>query len=150
MTGQGGTGIRIGDDERERGAARLAADVGAGRLGLAEYEDRVGQVYAARTRAELDAVFADLPAPRAAARPIPARRVPPRPSRGARGLPMAAAWVPWLAVNAICLVVWLATSLGAGHPLPFWPIWVAGPWGAMLLLGTLSGHRACGGRRHSP
>lgn len=138
MTEQGGTGIRIGDDERERGAARLAAEVGTGRLDLAEYERRVDRVYAARSRGELDAVFADLPAPHRAARAAPVRagRVPP-------GFPLAA-WVPWVAVNAICLVVWVATSLGAGHALPFWPIWVAGPWGAMLLLGTLSGRRPCG------
>ncbi|GAA2863076.1 DUF1707 domain-containing protein [Pseudonocardia halophobica] len=139
MTEQGGTGIRIGDDERERGAARLAAEVGTGRLDLAEYERRVDRVYAARTRRELDAVFADLPT-RQAAQPAPvrARRVPPA--------PLVAAWVPWIVVNAICLVVWVATSLGAGHPLPFWPIWVAGPWGAMLLLGTLSGRQVCGSR----
>ncbi|WP_433502306.1 DUF1707 SHOCT-like domain-containing protein [Pseudonocardia halophobica] len=139
MTEQGGTGIRIGDDERERGAARLAAEVGTGRLDLAEYERRVDRVYAVRTRAELDAVFADLPGPQAA-RPAPvrARRTPPS--------PLAAAWVPWIVVNAICVVVWVATSLGAGHPLPFWPLWVAGPWGVMLLLGTLSGRRVCGSR----
>ncbi|MEU7816437.1 DUF1707 domain-containing protein [Pseudonocardia sp. NPDC049154] len=145
MTEQSGTGIRIGDDERGRGAARLAAEVGAGRLDLAEYERRVDRVYAARTRGELDAVFADLPAPHQAARaaPVRARHVPP-------GFPLAAAWVPWIVVNAICLVVWVATSLGAGHPLPFWPIWVAGPWGVMLL-GSLSGRRSwvsrpCGSR----
>ncbi|MFR9805905.1 DUF1707 domain-containing protein [Pseudonocardia sp. RS010] len=142
-TGRDGAGTRIGDDERERGAARLAAEVGAGRLDLAEYEERVDRVYAARTRRELTAVFADLPAPRPAAgtrTPVPARPA----STG--GFP-AGAWVPWAAVNAICLVVWVATSLGAGHPLPFWPVWVAGPWGAMLLLGTLTGRRPCGDRR---
>ncbi|GAA4695841.1 DUF1707 domain-containing protein [Pseudonocardia yuanmonensis] len=141
------TDLRIGDDERERGAARLAGQVGAGRLDLAEYEERVGRVYAARTRAELDAVFADLPAPQAAARQTAPRRrpVPPFPPLPP-GLPLAAAWVPWVVVNAICLVVWVATSLGAGHPLPFWPVWVAGPWGAVLLLGTLTGRRPCGSR----
>ncbi|WP_246393843.1 hypothetical protein [Pseudonocardia pini] len=52
-------------------------------------------------------------------------------------------WAPWLATTVICLVIWVATSLGAGHPLYFWPIWVAGPWGAMLLLGSVTGHRPC-------
>jgi hypothetical protein len=146
MTDQGGTGIHIGDDERERGAARLAADVGAGRLDLAEYEQRVDRVYAARTRTELDAVFVDLPAPRTAAPAHVRRPVPPVPPGFPRGFPVAAAWVPWAVVNAICLVVWMATSLGAGHPLPFWPIWVAGPWGAMLLLRTLTGRGSCGAR----
>jgi hypothetical protein len=143
-----GQDLRIGDDERERGAARLAEQVGAGRLDLAEYEERVGRVYAARTRAELAAVFADLPAqvrPAGRRRPVPpARPVPP-------GLPRALPpavwmWVPWVVVNAICLVVWVATAVGAGHPLPFWPVWVAGPWGAVLLLGSLGGRRPCGAR----
>jgi hypothetical protein len=46
-------------------------------------------------------------------------------------------------LSAICLVVWVATSLGSGHPLYFWPVWVAGSWGALLLLGTITGRAAC-------
>jgi hypothetical protein len=30
-------------------------------------------------------------------------------------------------------------SLSSGHAAYFWPIWVAGPWGALLLARTLSG-----------
>lgn len=124
--------VRIGDAERERAAARLADEVGTGRLTLAEYEQRVDRAYAARTAADLAAVTADLPS--AAPRPTPSSSVPT-----ARRLPAGAAWAPWVATSAICLVVWVATSLGAGHALYFWPMWVAGPWGAMLLLGTLTG-----------
>ena len=32
----------------------------------------------------------------------------------------------------VCTVIYLLTDLG-GY---FWPIWVAGPWGALLLLST--------------
>ncbi|GAA1836376.1 DUF1707 domain-containing protein [Pseudonocardia ailaonensis] len=126
--------LRIGDAEREQAAARLGEHVGAGRLDLAEYEQRVDRVYAARTRAELDAVTADLPA---APRPAPQRPfpVPPRMPR----MPVAAIWAPWALASVICLVIWVATSVGAGRPLPFWPVWVFGPWGAVLLLGTLTG-----------
>jgi hypothetical protein len=128
--------IRIGDAEREQVAARLNEHVGAGRLDLAEYEERVDRVYAARTRADLEAVTADLPAPRAA-RPAPQLPFPVPP--GMPRLPAAAMWAPWALVGVITLVVWVATSLGAGHPLPFWPVWVIGPWGGVLLLGTLTG-----------
>lgn len=123
--------VRIGDAERERAAARLADEVGTGRLTLAEYEQRVDRAYAARTAADLAAVTADLPS----AAPRPAQSSVPT----ARRLPVDAAWAPWVATSVICLVVWAATSLGAGHALYFWPMWVAGPWGAVLLLGSVTG-----------
>jgi hypothetical protein len=37
------------------------------------------------------------------------------------------------------LGIWLATSVGAGAPLPFWPVWVIVPWGAALLARTIAG-----------
>jgi hypothetical protein len=30
-------------------------------------------------------------------------------------------------------------SVSAGEPIYFWPMWVAGPWGAVLLATTLFG-----------
>ena len=138
-----GPALRIGDAERETAVTTLGEHVGAGRLDLAEYEHRVDRVYAARTRPELDAVLADLPRPRPEhTAPRPAATFPfPVPPGPPRSFPVAAAWVPWAVTSVICLVIWVATSLGAGHPLPFWPIWVAGPWGGVLLLGMLGGNR---------
>ncbi|MGH3796931.1 MAG: DUF1707 SHOCT-like domain-containing protein [Pseudonocardiaceae bacterium] len=54
--------IRASDADRDRVAAELAAAVGAGRLTLEEYSDRVARVYAARTGGELGRLVADLPA----------------------------------------------------------------------------------------
>jgi hypothetical protein len=131
--------LRIGDAQREQAATRLSDEVGTGRLTLGEYEQRVGRVYAAHTASELAAVFADLPPA--------ARTAPPGngSSRTARSwpAPVAAMWAPWVAASVISMVVWVATSLGAGHALYFWPIWVAGPWGVMLLVGTLTGRGMC-------
>lgn len=146
--------LRIGDTERERVAARLADEVGTGRLTLAEYEQRVGRAYAAHTASELAAVTADLPP---TARTAPSGRGTSRTGRsgqqvgaagrartaGAVGPVGAAAWAPWVAASVISMVVWVATSLGAGHALYFWPIWVAGPWGVMLLVGAFTGRGAC-------
>jgi hypothetical protein len=36
-------------------------------------------------------------------------------------------------------VVWLIASLAATDLIYFWPIWVAGPWGAVLAVATVSG-----------
>ncbi|GAY11233.1 DUF1707 domain-containing protein [Pseudonocardia sp. N23] len=138
--------LRIGDAERERTQGLLRTHVGAGRLDLAEFESRLDAVWSARTRADLDAVVRDLPAP-----PVP---MPPRPATVARRLPpptLVAMWAPWALVGAISLVVWLATSVGTGSAQPFWPVWVIGPWGGMLLLATLTGRGSpCSAGRTSP
>lgn len=60
--------LRVGDDERERGARAIAEHYAAGRLDAREFEERTALAYAARTTADLDALFPDLPA--AAAPPV--------------------------------------------------------------------------------
>ena len=54
--------IRIGTAEREHALTRLTEHFSAGRLSVAEFDDRSGQVAAATTQGQLDALFADLPA----------------------------------------------------------------------------------------
>lgn len=54
--------MRVSDAERNRVVERLNQAVGEGRLTLAEFEDRVGGVLAARTHADLAPFTADLPA----------------------------------------------------------------------------------------
>lgn len=70
-----GDAIRVGDREREQAVAVLHDAVGGGYLDLAEFEGRAQTVYAARTRGDLRAALADLPAaaalfPPAGAAPI--------------------------------------------------------------------------------
>jgi Domain of unknown function (DUF1707) len=60
--------MRLSDADRNRVVEQLNRAVGEGRLTLAEFEDRVGGVLAARTHAELTPYTADLPA--AAAPPV--------------------------------------------------------------------------------
>ena len=66
---------RVADADRDRTVTLLREHVVEGRLTLDEFSERVGQALQARTRGDLDAVMADLPA---AARPtaprLPARR----------------------------------------------------------------------------
>jgi hypothetical protein len=54
---------RIGDAERDAATRALNAHREAGRLDAVEYEDRQVQVTRARTWAEIQPVFADLPEP---------------------------------------------------------------------------------------
>lgn len=60
---------RIGDAERQLAVDALSRNCGEGRITLDEFSDRVGSVFASRTRADLEAVVADLPP--GAALPVP-------------------------------------------------------------------------------
>ena len=36
-------------------------------------------------------------------------------------------------------MIWLISSIAAQDLLYFWPVWVAGPWGILLILQTVGG-----------
>jgi Flp pilus assembly protein TadB len=60
--------LRIGDAEREHATAALGEHFAQGRITAEEHAERLDQIWAARTRADLQPVFRDLP--------DPARRTP--------------------------------------------------------------------------
>lgn len=130
------TGTRASDAERDRIVRELSRHLGDGRIDLAEYDQRVAHVYRTTTREELTGVLADLPTP------APARPATPR-SRFPIWQRIEA--TAWLTVSVLVLVIWGAISLGVGEFTYFWPIWVIGPWGAVLAVraatGIESGHR---------
>ena len=53
------------------------------------------------------------------------------------------AWRSWDSTALIVLSIWAVTSLASWELHYFWPIWVIGPWGAILLAQTVTsgGHR---------
>jgi hypothetical protein len=53
--------LRASNIEREKTVGILQHAVGEGRITMAEFEERVATAYAAKTRAELDVLTADLP-----------------------------------------------------------------------------------------
>jgi uncharacterized protein DUF1707 len=123
--------MRASDTDRENVAERLRDAHAEGRLSMEEFEGRLDSTYAAKTLGELAIVTRDLPAT------APPPSVPPTVrdvDGGRRGLP--AAWSSWASAVLITSVIWAITDLG-GY---YWPIWVAGPWGAVLLARTLFGH----------
>jgi hypothetical protein len=103
-------GLRVGDAERSQVIDQLADHHAAGRLTLAEFEDRMTSAWAARTGAELEVLVRDLPAP---ARPAP--RAPARPRPRLDGQTRT-----YLAVIALLWLIWLVS--GAGYPWPVWPM----------------------------
>jgi len=60
---QPGRDVRIGTAEREQAVQLLSQHLSAGRLELAEFEERITAAYGARTVGQLAALFADLPGP---------------------------------------------------------------------------------------
>jgi hypothetical protein len=63
--------MRASDGDRERVVQALQEQVGEGRLTLAEFEDRSGQAYVAKTVGELRALTEDLPVDPLGPPPVP-------------------------------------------------------------------------------
>lgn len=104
-------GLRIGDADRERAQTRLADHYAAGRLDKDEYDQRLDQVWAARTHAELAPVFRDLPG---APRPGPYSTAASR----ARSTPPARGWARRIPGPLLVLLVVLgAVAVMANLPL---------------------------------
>jgi hypothetical protein len=141
--------LRAADADRAAVATQLGDQMSAGRLTVAEYDERLTRAYAARTYGELEALTADLPRPAARpAAPAPAARPAVHGACGWSGGPSReAAWRNWAVTAVIVLTIWAATSIGSADLQYFWPIWVIGPWGAVLLTQTLGRGRGDDGRR---
>jgi Domain of unknown function (DUF1707) len=137
--------IRASDADRDRTAALLREHHAAGRLTADEFQERLDKAYAAKTLGELDELLADLPA-------IDLYKLPDasldRGRRGGSGPPplpwlmagrLSTAWRAalgsWLSVSLIAFFAWLLS----GHPDNLWFLWVAGPYGLILLGRWVSG-----------
>ena len=109
--------VRVSDDERERVAREIREHYAAGRLDDDELNERVDAAYAARTRSELDALRADLPA-----LPVTPTEQRADVARRRRELERrllqqsGGALVPFV----ICTAIWAF----AGASGSFWPIWI--------------------------
>lgn len=126
---------RIGDAERDVATARLADHFAAGRLDHEEYDERLDAIWSARTRADLDQVFWDMPA---LAAPRPAPPAVRRRSRDWR-IPV---WM--LVIGAVLLV--------AALDVPWW-VWLIGlvvllkrPWARGRRRHGVHGHHGRGSR----
>jgi hypothetical protein len=102
---------RASDAEREAAADRLRTAAAEGRLDPDELDERVGQVYAARTRGELATLTDDLPEP-------PAQPVPPDPAW--KSAHVRERLAGFIVANLVCNAVWLATGANGD----WWPKWV--------------------------
>lgn len=133
--------VRASDADRDRAADALRRNFAEGRLSPEEFDDRLTAALAARTHGDLADLVADLPPdPGGYALPVPVSGSGSGPVRTRSARPPAAR-VPvsylatYLAVSALCVLIWLLTAPDEG----FWPIWVIGPWGIVLLSRAMRG-----------
>lgn len=129
--------LRASDADRERAAQLLREHHAVGRLTAQEFESRVEKVFGARTRGELDALLADLPAIDLYQLPSAGIRPARRPGggvarRGDGGLLPASGtpWIAWAAGSALLAALWLAVGVltGGAAWIP-WFLLIVIPWG---------------------
>ncbi len=131
--------MRAADSDREHVAEQLRSAHAEGRLDLTEYDQRVQQAWAARTYGELEVLTTDLPQTRPSGSQLAAEQVRSSERQQHRGRGRRAAVAAWASVSVINLVIWAIVSLTTLRWVYPWWVWVAGPWGAMLLAGWLTG-----------
>jgi hypothetical protein len=140
--------IRASDADRQEVVERLRTALDEGRLKMDEYLERMALASEAVTYGDLAPLYADLPENGPLARREPAApawataagpaaaAAPASPARrGFAGLPvpLKVLWTIWASVVAVNVVVWGLASATAAAVIYPWPLWVAGPWGAILL-----------------
>lgn len=126
--------LRASDADRDRAVSALGQHHAVGRLNLEELSERVDAAYRAVTAADLERLFTDLPSQSSPDREptVQPAKMPVMSCGGSRQRSLG-----WLLTAVICLAVWAVTSLGSDQVLYFWPMWVIGPWGAVILLARL-------------
>ncbi|MEV4638275.1 DUF1707 domain-containing protein [Actinoplanes sp. NPDC049548] len=133
--------MRAADADRQAVADQLRVALEEGRLELHEYDERLQRAYAAKTYGDLAGLLTDLPAATVPApRPAPDAALLVTASDGELTRRwLAEVWGSWVSVVGITVAIWAVTCLATGGLTYFWPVWVAGPWGLVLVFATVSG-----------
>lgn len=98
----------VADSDRATAAEEIRNHLDSGRLTLEEFESRLAEVHAARTRGDLEHAFRQLPR---SERPASLRL---------RDLRWSSLVLQYALVNVVCILVWLFS----GAQGSFWPKWV--------------------------
>jgi hypothetical protein len=134
--------MRASDADRQEVVERLRAGLDEGRLKMDEYLERMALASEAVTYGDLAPLYADLPESGSLARQEPATPAAASPAPpvvrcggfAALPTPLKVLWTIWAAVVAVNVVVWGLASATAAAVIYPWPLWVAGPWGVLLLV----------------
>lgn len=140
--------MRAGDADREHVADQLRQALERGQLDLGEYDERLRKTYAAKTFGDLEGLLDDLPD----TVPVEKAQLALRAKSGDPMVPgpdgrypyatarwLAHTWDGYFLAVGIVVAIWAVMCLLTAEWMYFWPGWVAGPWGAVLLISTVGG-----------
>jgi hypothetical protein len=135
--------MRAADADRQAVADQLKAALDEGRLDLHEYDERLQRAYAAKTYGDLRPLLNDLPS---ASVPLPGAVAVPGAGPAALGTNaemtrrwILMVWSGWVPAVGITTMIWLISCIASAELIYFWPAWVAGPWGVILVFVTMAG-----------
>jgi hypothetical protein len=150
LEGMGREQMRAADEDRRQVAEQLRLALEEGRLDLTEYDERLQGAWEAKTYADLDRLLTDLPnaAPVVPAEPSAGPLVHPD-RRLVRNEWLGHVWSPYAKAVAFFTVIWAISWLADGNPDFYWPVWVVGPWGVVLIVRTLAGLAKEEPRKHA-
>jgi hypothetical protein len=135
--------MRASDADRDRAAALLREHHAAGRLTPEEFSERLDRVFEAKTIGEIDSQLRDLPGIDLYRLPdAQLTRQPRQAIRRRHADAWRAAWGSWFTVTLVCFVIWALTGMGY-----LWPLWIAAPWGAIMVGRWVAGSHPHGGSR---
>ena len=122
--------LRAGDSDRDRTIVLLREAFAQGRLTDVEFNERLTLAAAARTFGELEVLTDDLPLQAVTPAVVDIDELEHR------RLARRNSWIVWFTTGVIVTLVWLLTGRSDDGWSFFWPIWVIGPWGIVLLVRT--------------
>lgn len=108
---------RARDTDRHHAVEILSEGYTDGRLTHSEYEERLDKAMQVRTMAEFVPLVDDLLVPQ---RPAGAR--PLVPARGS-STGVRTVWISWGMLALLFNLIWVATVVGTGHWIYWWPFW---------------------------
>jgi Domain of unknown function (DUF1707) len=147
--------LRASDDDRDRTASLLREHHAAGRLTPDEFQERLDATFEAKTVGQLQELLADLPSIDLYHLPEQSMRRsqqatasgPLAPQQHGRLSPhWRGAWASWASVSLLLFSIWLVTAITSHSASGLWFLWVAVPWGAILLGRWMFGQHPSGGQ----
>jgi hypothetical protein len=124
--------IRASDTDRDRAVDQLRQHLADGRLTMEEFTERVDEAYEARTTADLQQALRELPHVRVSEPRTPEQREKAATRQLKKQRQLRSQLVTFVLVNTFLVAIWLVTSVAAGEPIFFWPIFPILGWGLGL------------------
>ncbi|WP_035697157.1 DUF1707 SHOCT-like domain-containing protein [Glycomyces tenuis] len=139
--------LRISNADRDGAIEQLQKALDEGRIDLAEFDERSKTAYEAKTNAELDLIFADLPTARADGKAVQRAETaaedaePVAAAEADEGLRFSGMMRALIWVACTTVPIWLFVMIDTGETQGFWPLWPLISLGGIAVAQRLAGDR---------